>query len=88
MGEKGALAYCDDSCLVVEPDKMAEVLAQAPEIYGKVGLKIGYGPGKTELILPRGYKTRNFPYPLDDSAIPAPQVVLGFKVYLGVPRQV
>ncbi len=36
------------SYLVAEPNKLTE----APAIFGKRGLKIGYGPGKTELILP------------------------------------
>jgi hypothetical protein len=62
LGDQGTLyAYCDDSYLVAEPDKTAEVLAQAPAIFGKVGLKIGYGLGKIELILPRGYDIRDFP---------------------------
>jgi hypothetical protein len=41
MGEHGTLyAHCDDSYLVAAPDTMAQVLVQAPIIYGKVGLKI------------------------------------------------
>ncbi len=86
MGEQGALyVYCDDSYLVAELDKVAEVQAQATTIFGKVGLKIGYGPEKTELILPRGYDRDTFPYPLDDPEIPAPRVVVGFKACMGVP---
>jgi hypothetical protein len=46
MGEEGALyAYCDESYLIAKPGKMTEVMARAPRIYGKAGLKIGYGPG-------------------------------------------
>jgi hypothetical protein len=49
--------------LIAEPDKMAEVLAQAPAIYGNVGLKLGYGSENTEIILPaRGYDREEFPY--------------------------
>jgi len=69
-----------------EPDKMAEVLAHAPIIYGKVGMKIGYGPGKTKLILPRDYDREDFPYPLDDPSVLVPHVVTGFMTCLGVPR--
>ena len=48
MKEQGSLyANCDDSYLIAEPDKTAKVLVQAQGIYGKVGLRIGYGPGKT-----------------------------------------
>jgi len=87
MGEQGTLyAYCDDAYLITEPDKMADVLAQAPAIYGKVGLKLGYGLGKTEIILPQGYDRVDFPYPFDDPSVPAPHVVSGFKSCLGVPR--
>ena len=87
MGEQGTLyAYCDDSYLIAEPDKIDEILTQAPAIFDKVGLKIGYGPGKTDLALPRGYETQECPYPLADPEVPAPNVVLGFKACLGVLR--
>jgi hypothetical protein len=65
---------------------MATALHHAPCIFGKVGLKLGYGPGKMELILPKGCARENFPFPLDDPDIAAPQVVEGFKSCLGVPR--
>ena len=79
-------AYCDDAYLIAEPDTMADAFAQAPATYGKVGLKLGYGPEKTEIILPHGYDREDFPYPLDDPSVPAPHVVSGFKLCLGVPR--
>ena len=76
MGEQGTLyAYCGDAYLIAVHDTMAEVLAQAPAIYGRIGLKLGYGPIKTEIILPRGYDREDFPYPLDDPSVPAPHVV-------------
>jgi len=54
VGEEGVLyTYCDDSYLLAPVEQMATVLHKAPKIFGKVGLRIGYGPGKTELILPR-----------------------------------
>jgi len=65
---------------------MAVVFQEAPGIFGKVGLRLGYGLGKTKLILPHGCPREEFPFPLDDPAIPAPQVVEGFKSCLGVPR--
>ena len=80
MGEEGALyTYCDDSDLIAEWEKMAEVQTQAPTIFGKVGLRIGLGPGKTLLILPEGYETSVFLYPLDNLWIEAPHVVPGFS---------
>jgi hypothetical protein len=87
MGEQGALyAYCDNSYIVVEPETLATVLAQAQIFFEKASMKIGYDPGKTELILPRGYDRDTFPYSLDDLDDPAPQVVPGLKACLGVPR--
>jgi len=65
---------------------MSTVLRKAPEIFAKVGLRIGYGPGKTELILHRGCSKEEFPFPLDDPQVPTPHVVAGFKSCLGVPR--
>ena len=65
---------------------MADVRNHAPTIVGKVGLRIGWGPGKTELMLPQGFQRDSFPYPLDVPNFPAPQVVRGFQSYLGVPR--
>jgi hypothetical protein len=86
-GEEGVVyAYCDDSYILAPVDQMAQVLHQAPGIFGKVGLRIGYGPGKTELVLPKDCSREAFPYPLDDPLISAPQVVTGFGSCLGVPR--
>ncbi len=49
----GALyAYSDDVYIVYDSANMSIVLAAALAIYKKVGLRIGWGPGKTELILP------------------------------------
>jgi hypothetical protein len=76
IGEEGAIYACfDDSHLIAAPENMAKVLAQAPSIFGKVGLRIGLGPWKTELILPEGYDKCAFPYPLDNPGIVAPHVV-------------
>ena len=86
VGEEGALyTYCDDSYLFAPAEQMTTVLRKAPEIFGKVGLRIGYGPSKTKLILPRGCSRQDFPFPLDDPQVPAPHVVAGFKSCLGVP---
>jgi hypothetical protein len=74
------------TAMIAEPDKMADVLAQAPAVYGKVGLKHGYEPGKAEIILPQGYDLEDFPYLLDDPSVPTPHGVSGFESCLGVPR--
>jgi len=87
LEEEGSLlTYCDDSYLLAEPDKMAKVLHHAPAIFGRVGLRIGVGQGKTKLILPRSYDRSLFQYPLDSPGVPSPHVVQGFSSCLGVPR--
>ena len=87
VGEEGVLyAYCDDSYILAPVEQMATVFRTAPAIFSKVGLRLGYGPGKTELVLPKECSVEDFPYPLSDPSVPAPQVVAGFKSCLGVPR--
>ena len=65
---------------------MATSLQQAPGIFAKVGIRLGYGPGKTQLVLPKGCSRQDFPFPLDDPEVAAPQVVAGFKSCLRFPR--
>ena len=53
LGANGALyLYSDDVYLVCDLVSMDHALSAALVIYVKVGLRIGLGPGKTELILP------------------------------------
>ena len=48
LGPDGALyAYSDDVYLLADPINMYVALFAAPSIYKKVGLRIGWGPGKT-----------------------------------------
>jgi hypothetical protein len=87
VGQEGVLyTYCDDSYLLAPVGQMATMFHTAPTIFGKVGLRLGYGPGKTELIVPKGTSVGDFPYPLEDPKVPAPHVGAGFKSCLGVPR--
>jgi len=86
-GEEGVLyTYCGESYLLAPVEKMAQVLHQAPNIFEKLSLRLGYGPGKTELILPHGCPKSSFPFPLNDPQVAAHQVVACFKACLGVPR--
>ena len=66
---------------------MATILAHAPAIFGKVGLRIGLGPGKTKVILLDGYDKSLCLYPLDNPGVAAPHVVSGFSSCLVVPRR-
>ena len=86
-GEEGVVyTYSDDSYILAPKEQMAVVLEEAPGIFGKVGLRLGYGPGKTKLILPQECSKEEFPFPLDNPTAPNLQVVTGFKFCLGVPR--
>jgi hypothetical protein len=86
VGDEGVLyTYRDESYILAPMENMAEVVHQAPGIFGKVGLRIGYGPRKTEIVLPQSCPREVFPYPLDNPQVPAPHVVDGFRTCLGVP---
>ena len=53
LGPDGALyAYSDDVYIISDHVGMVKAVAAAPGIYGKVGLMINWGHGKTYLILP------------------------------------
>ena len=85
LGHGGALyAYSDDVYLLANPADMAVALSAAPAIYKIVGLCIGWGPGKTELILPSEIDSRSFLSLLAKACIPS--VVPSFSACLGVPR--
>ena len=68
--------YCDDSYILAPSEYMASTLHRAPGIFAKVRLRLGYGPSKTELILPRGCSRQEFPFPMDDSEVPSPHMSL------------
>jgi hypothetical protein len=52
LDHNGAMyAYSDDGCFVSDPDNTYVALVGAPSIYRKVGLRIGWGLSKTELVL-------------------------------------
>ena len=55
LGPKGMLlAYSDDVYLHGPPVKVAAPITSAPPLYTKVGLRIGWGPAKSELVIPSG----------------------------------
>jgi hypothetical protein len=81
-------AYSVDVYLVSDPTTMSVALAVAPEIYRKVGLRKGWGPGKTELIFPPHCDPEAFLQQLDVQAEGLPLIVPGFNDCLGVPHHV
>ncbi len=45
IGDEGVLyTYCDDAYILAPAEEMAAALQHAPGIFGKVGLRLGYGP--------------------------------------------
>jgi hypothetical protein len=51
-----------------------------------VGLQLGWGPKKTEMVLPGDCDPDSLPLPREHAGRLLPDVVTGFKVCLGVPR--
>jgi hypothetical protein len=68
------------------PVKVALTLSVAPDLYIMVGMQLGWGPTKTELILPGTCDPERLPLPRDAPDKPLPDVIHGFKTCLGVPR--
>ena len=65
---------------------MANILCAAPGIYAKVGLRIGLGPEKTELILPPLTDPTTYTNMLIVLGSIVPHIVPRFSSCLGVPR--
>jgi hypothetical protein len=86
LGPDGALfAYSDDVYLVSDSTNMSIALAVVPVIYKKVGLRIGLGPGKTEIIFPPGCDQENLLRQLDRRE-ELPKIISDFIGCLGVPH--
>jgi hypothetical protein len=67
LGPDGALyAYSYDDYLVSDPVNMSNALSIAPRSYKRMGLRIGWGPGKLELILPPNIAPEAFLQQLDE----------------------
>ena len=87
LGPDGAqYAYFDDAYLASDPVSMSLALVATPTICKKVGLRIGGGPGKTELMLPLDCDPYAFLLLLDTFVGGLPHIVTGFNACLGVPR--
>ena len=80
--------YCDDVYLFSDVARIEKPLATAPAIYKKAGLRIGWGPGKTELVLSPGCYPVAFLSQLEATRAGLSHLVLGFSSCLGVPRHV
>ena len=77
-------AYADDVYCAGPPERVAAALLLAEPLYSRVGLSVGWGPGKTELYLPPSVP--GIPLPLHPDGSLKPLLVRGFASCLGVPR--
>ena len=85
VGDAGALfAFSDDAYCISSPVILAAVLKELTPLYRLVG--IGWGNGKTEFWLPRGYQVDSLDIPRAATGAPLPAVVEGFTACLGIPR--
>ncbi len=80
------VAYSDDCYLHGPPRYVAETITAAPPLYKKVGLRIGWGPAKSELVLSCGIDPETLPLPRSADGRILPHLVDGLEACLGLPR--
>jgi hypothetical protein len=80
------VAYSDDCYLHGPPTKVAETISAAPPLYKKVGLRIGWGPAKSELVLSEGVDPETLDLPRGGDGAILPHIVEGLEACLGIPR--
>jgi hypothetical protein len=63
LGPEGFLfIYSDDVYMGGTPTRVAHALTEAPGIYNTVGLLLGCGLNKTEVVVPKTAFRMTFPY--------------------------
>ena len=87
LGFEGFLfSYADDVYMGGTPVQVADALTAAHGIYASVGLSIGWGPKKTELVLPTDCDPEELPISRNPRGEPLSDIVHGFKACMWVPR--
>jgi len=87
LGPEGMLvAYSDDYYLHGPPVNVAATISAAPPLYRKVRLCIGWGPAKSELVLPPDVDPETLQLPRGDDGRILPHLVEGMEACLGIPR--
>ena len=81
LGPDGLLFnYADDVYMGEVPYQVALGLSEAPSFYyAIVGLRLGWDPKKTKLVLPANCNRDDLPLPRDSVGNLLPDVVQGFK---------
>jgi len=85
--ERMLLAYSDDVYLHSPPVNVATTITFAPPLYKKVGLRIGWGPAKFELVLPPDVDSETLTLPRGEDGSILPHLVQGLEACLGIPRR-
>jgi hypothetical protein len=87
LGPKGMLvAYSDECYLHGPPVKVAATISAAPPLYRKVGLRIGWEPAKSELVLPPYVDPETIQLPRGNDGRILLYLVEGLEACLGIPR--
>ena len=88
LGPAGMLivAFSDDVYLHGPPVRVALAIFVASPIYMKVGLRIGWGPKKSELALSIGIYVDSLPLPRIPNEEILPRLVEGLEACLRIPR--
>ncbi len=79
-------SYADDVYMGGAPVSVALALVEALDLYGIVGLQQGWGPKKTEQVLPHSCDPVILPLPHDHTCKLLLDEAIGFKACRGVPR--
>ena len=81
LGNGGMLvAFSDDVYLHGPPANVAAAVSAAPILYKKVGLRIGWGPAKSELSLPPNVDPETLPLLRGDDGRVLPHQVRAWKL--------
>ena len=75
--------YADDVYMGGKPVQVSDALTSAHGIYANVGLSIGWGPKKKELVLPTDCDPEELPITRNPRGESLPDIVKGFKAFLG-----
>jgi hypothetical protein len=87
LGPEGMLlAYSDDVYLHGPLVRVATTITAAPPLYKKVGLRIGWGPAKSELFLQPDVDPDALCLPRGEDGAILPHLVQRLEACLGIPR--
>ena len=88
LSPEGMLVAYSNDCYLHGPlaKVAATIINAAPPLYKKVGLRIGWEPEKSVLVLPPNVDPETLQLPRGDDGRIIPHVVEGLEACLGIPR--